>query len=581
MPDGVPFNFSSQLERQLTVAIQGISVSNSMAESQLLTSAIFALVDSTVPHLWLPLSVCYAFEHAFGIEFDPVTSLYLVNDTQHEALMKQNAELSITLAPNTDGGSVIEIKLPYASLDLETGPPLVKSQSRYFPLRRAKDETQFTLGRVLLQESFIVVDYDQQRFSISQAQYSEGTPSNIVMTTLMNGTDTEDTNSTSTNIAGNPSLVNSTSHTSSHGISTGAIAGIVAGIIVLVLVAVGFCFWKFKYRKSKTDKDLKGTAELEDNVEPKGVHEAYGKRRLSDDSERRTKKGTSVNVDELAQTGAEAAELEDTRQSRAQMRLGQPAELPSSDPFRPELEAPGSEIIRSELSTPEPPSELSTSDPSLVPELISRDIAHELSGLSRTSRNRPVSYRNNSLDSDVISPQDSVSIRPKLHSRQGSDDTIPTPISPQPRRPSLRQNQRRHSGFQRSYHGRLTSQSSHDTFETRINGNSSPAQPHRQGSPLPHASPPLGSQPSPSLSALNSPTFPHQPMGYAGPPTPGFDINEDEPLILSHQQQTFRGTRFSENLTSDPETMTREERPQSHDAPQKVVKDKVENSDHP
>lgn len=157
MPNGVSFNFSSQLERQLTVAIQGMSVSNSMAESQVLTSAIYALVDSTVPHLWLPLSVCYAFEHAFGIEFDPITSLYLVNETQHQALMKQNAELTISLAVNTDGGSVIDIKLPYASLDLEATPPLVKSQSRYFPLRRAKDETQFTLGRVLLQEAYVIL----------------------------------------------------------------------------------------------------------------------------------------------------------------------------------------------------------------------------------------------------------------------------------------------------------------------------------------------------------------------------------------------------------------------------------------
>ncbi|KAI4177424.1 MAG: hypothetical protein LQ343_000405 [Gyalolechia ehrenbergii] len=584
MPNGVSFNFSSQLERQLTVAIQGMSVSNSMAESQVLTSAIYALVDSTVPHLWLPLSVCYAFEHAFGIEFDPITSLYLVNETQHQALMKQNAELTISLAVNTDGGSVIDIKLPYASLDLEATPPLVKSQSRYFPLRRAKDETQFTLGRVLLQEAFIFVDYDQKSFSISEAQYTEGTPSNIVATTSMNGTDTTDTSSNTTNTADDPSLVKSTSPSSSTGIGTGAIAGIVAGVIVLVVVAAGFCFWKFKYRKSKTEKDLKGKAELEDNVEPKGIHEAYGKRRLSDGSERRTKNGASINVDEIVQTPpAEAAELEGTRPSRAQTRLDQPsrAELPSPDPFRPELESPGLGIIRSELSTPEPPSELSTRDPSLVPELTSQDMPHELSGSNRNSRIRPLSYRNNLPDSDIISPQDSASIRPALHGRKGSDDTIPTPISPQPQRPSLRQNQRRHSGLQRSHHGRLHSQSSHDTFETRFNGNCSPAQPHRQGSPSPLASPPLGSQPSPVLSALNSPTFPHQQMGCTGPPTPGFDINENEPLMSSQQQQTFRGTRFSENLTSDPETMAREERPGSLDDARTMVKEKVEKLENP
>ncbi|KAL8939623.1 MAG: hypothetical protein Q9216_003265 [Gyalolechia sp. 2 TL-2023] len=573
MPDGLPIPLSSQLDRQLTVAVRGISVSNSMAESELLTSAIYALVDTTVPHLWLPESVCFAFEHAFGIEFDPITGLYLVNDTQHEAMTEQNAELTISLAAKADGGSVIDIKLPYASFDLETGPPLVKSQSRYFPLRRAKDESQFTLGRVLLQEL--------HSFSISEAQYTEGTPSNIVSINLLNGTSDTDSSSNSTDTSDDPSLVQSTSNTSSNGIGTGAIAGIVAGIVVLVVIAAGFCFWKLKHRRSKTDKNLKGKVELEGNVEPKGVHEAYGKRRLSDGSERRTKKGTAVNVDEIAPPPAETAELEGTRPSRSPMRLNEPlrAELPSPDPLRPELESPGLGIIRSELSTPEP-SELSTRDPSLVPELTSRDMRHELSGSNRNSRVRPLSYRNDSLDSDIISPHDSASFRPPLHGRKGSDDTIPTPISPQPQRPSLRQNQRRHSGFQRSQHGRLHSQSSHDTFETRFNGASSPAQPHRQGSPSPLASPPLGSQPSPPLSALNSPTLPHQQLGYVGPPTPGLDVNENQPLMSSQQQQTFRGTRFSENLTSDPETMTKEETPPSHDAARRVVEEKMEKSEN-
>lgn len=389
----------------------------------------------------------------------------------------------------------------------------------------------------------------------------------------MTGNDTIDTNGNGTETAGNPSLVKSTSHTSSHGIGTGAIAGIVAAIVVLVIAAAGFCLWRWKYRKSRAGKERKDKAELPDNVEPKAIHEAFGKRRLSDSSEQGPKKGTSVNINEI---GPETAELEGTRPS-GQMRLDQPAtaELPSPDPFRPELESPGLGLIRSELSTPEPPSELSTRDPSLVPELTSQDMAHELSGSNRNSRVRPLSFRNNSLDSDIISPQDSASVRPTLHGRKGSDDTIPTPISPQPQRPSLRQN-RRHSGYQRPHHGRLNSQSSHDTFETRMDERSSPAPPHRQGSPSPFASPPLGSQPSPSLSALNSPTLPHQQISYPGPPTPGFDINEKEPLISPQNHATPRSTRFSENLTSDPEVMTKEERPRHPEASRGVVKEEVE-----
>lgn len=119
----------------------------------MLTQGIFALVDSTVPHLWLPVSVCQAFEDAFGLEFDPITTLYLVNDTQHEAMLKQNAQVSFSFGTSLNGGSVVKITLPYSSFDLEADTPLVKARTRYFPLRRAKDETQHTLGRVLLQEA--------------------------------------------------------------------------------------------------------------------------------------------------------------------------------------------------------------------------------------------------------------------------------------------------------------------------------------------------------------------------------------------------------------------------------------------
>ena len=431
--------------------------------------------------------------------------------------------------------------------------------------------------------SFIIVDYDHNSFSISQAQYNEGTPSHIVATTSTNGTDTTNgNNSSTTNTSDNPSLVKSTSSTS-HGMGTGAKAGIAAGIIVLAVVVAGFCFWKYRHRKPKPAQNTKNRAELEDNEEPKGIQEAYSKRRLSEESVRESKKGYSSRVNEIPQTPPEnAAELDTTPfggPSRAQTGLDQPerAELPSPDPFMPEMESSGLGFIRSELSTPEPRSELATADPSLVPELTSQDMRHELSGSNsnRNSRVRPLSYRSNSVNSEIL-PQDSASVRPTLHNRKGSDDSIPTPISPVPQRPSLRNN-RRHSGFQRSYHGRLNSQSSHDTFETRFNPNSSTPQPQQQGSPSPLASPPLASQPSPSLSALNSPTLPHQQLSFSsGPPTPSLDISERDPLISSSQQNPVFRTKFSENLTSDPEVMTKEEKQRRDEARRVVVKEEVE-----
>lgn len=154
-PNDVTFSFSQSPLRRFIVAIQAISVTNSLAESQLLPTGIYTLVDSTVPHIWLPLAACQAFEDAFGIIFDPISNFYIVNDTQHEAMLKQGAEVTFQLGTSLIGGSMINITLPYASFDLEIGPPFTKSPKRYFPLRRAKDETQYTLGRTFLQEASV------------------------------------------------------------------------------------------------------------------------------------------------------------------------------------------------------------------------------------------------------------------------------------------------------------------------------------------------------------------------------------------------------------------------------------------
>ncbi|KAL8910918.1 MAG: hypothetical protein Q9171_003823 [Xanthocarpia ochracea] len=581
-PNDVSFALSPQTARQLLVSIQAISVTNSNGPSQLLTQGNFALIDSTVPHLWLPTEACQAFEDAFGIQFDPITNLYLVDDNQHAAMVEQNAEVTFQLGTSLNGGDIISITLPYASFDLEIGPPFVRSQRKYFPLRRAKDETQFTLGRAFLQEAFIIVDYDNDRFSISQAQYAQGQPSRIVVTSAE---DSE--NGTATDTTPESPVLTKTSSQNSGGIGTGAIAGISAAIIILVLLAGAYCLWRFKFKKSSKFKDnTKDKAELEDNNEPKGVFEAFNKRRLSEESSHDSKNAAKFNVNEVQPTELDGAGSRGGP-SNTSMGMEHIAELPSPDPFRPELESPGLDLIRSELSTPEPPSELSTSDRNLVPELASGGTGHGLASQGLThelpSSARPKSYRNNSIDSDTISPQDSASVRPRVHGRKSSDDTIATPASPTHQRPPLRLSGRWNGTRPAQF--RLNSSSSHDTIQSRIDdpsgGNiTSLSSPHHgepyaprsnsfrrtQGSPSPLASPPLGSQPSPSLSALNSPTFPcsNPRLADNGPPTPMYlgvssTSAETEPLINENQQHGSRNTRFEEHFASDQGALSGEE----------------------
>lgn len=130
-----------------------ISTNTDGTVHSLLPSGILAYVDSTVPQIWLPVEACQAFEEAFGLTYDKESKLYLVNDTLHDTLVAQDASITFTLGHLQTGGQTINITLPYDSFDLQATPPFAKKRTRYFPLQRAENDTQYTLGRTFLQEA--------------------------------------------------------------------------------------------------------------------------------------------------------------------------------------------------------------------------------------------------------------------------------------------------------------------------------------------------------------------------------------------------------------------------------------------
>ena len=154
IPNDVSFQFADDVSRDLVVGLQSITYSDSSnTNSVLLSQGILTFIDATVPHIWLPKTACAAFEKAFHLEYNSTVNRYLVNDTLHAQLLKQNASVSFLLGNDITGGSTVNITLPYAAFDLQLRPPIVNSSTGYFPLRRADNDTQYTLGRTLLQES--------------------------------------------------------------------------------------------------------------------------------------------------------------------------------------------------------------------------------------------------------------------------------------------------------------------------------------------------------------------------------------------------------------------------------------------
>jgi len=232
-PNNVEFPFGPDQSFDLQVGLQSITASNG-TNIELLPDPGYYFIDSTTPQIWLPLEACQAFEQAFGLVYDNATGLYLLNATQHAALLAQNSSITFIISPfiSDTPSQQVSITLPYAAFDLEVswGYTNVSAPTPYFPLRRAANKTQYVLGRTFLQEAYLTVDYHHQNFSVSQRSWSHPQTSELV------------------SIFHNPP-------DSSSKFRPGIIAAIaIAGLVVLSLI---FAIWFFLRRKRLQAKKRK------------------------------------------------------------------------------------------------------------------------------------------------------------------------------------------------------------------------------------------------------------------------------------------------------------------------------------
>ncbi|ORY19593.1 aspartic peptidase domain-containing protein [Clohesyomyces aquaticus] len=240
------FPFYTDISRDLLVGISSITASNtttSTSSATLLKDGIFALIDSTVPHLWLPESVCTAFESAFGLIWNSNTSQYTLNSTQHTTLKTLNPSITITLSPQlppTSPSNSISITLPYSAFDLNISWPHAESSTYYFPLKRATNETQYTLGRTFLQEAYLIADYERSNFSVWPCSWDSGTTSaNIIPIRSVSD------NSTTPN-------GNENGGSKKKGLAAGAIAGIAIGALAILILLLALLFFHRRRRRTRS-----------------------------------------------------------------------------------------------------------------------------------------------------------------------------------------------------------------------------------------------------------------------------------------------------------------------------------------
>jgi hypothetical protein len=196
-------------------------------------------IDSSTPFLWLPESICANFEEAFGLEYNDALQLYLLNATQQQLLESANLTFNFQLSDLPGSSNTVEIDISYGAFDLSLSygysglntvfPNMTSSSTPvpYFPLRKAANSSQYTIGRAFLQETYLIVDYERNNFSISRARFSENAIQNQAIVNI----DSPSLNSTA--------LPN---HTTG-GLTLGVWIGIGIGALVIVVLATLLLFY--------------------------------------------------------------------------------------------------------------------------------------------------------------------------------------------------------------------------------------------------------------------------------------------------------------------------------------------------
>ena len=369
--NGISFSFGPQSDRQLTVALNSVTSSSGGSSTDLLPNGILTLIDSTVPGIWLPAEACDLFEKTFGLIEDPIRNLYMVNDTLHDDLVKADPSITFELSNNLNSGPTVKITLPYSAFDLPVTYPLVKTPTRYFPLRRAKDETQHTLGRSFLQEAYIIVDNERGNFSVSQTTFANG-PAHIMTINPPNqGDGSSGVSPVTPSQPSDASVAQpSSNNKSSHAFPVGAIAGIAIAVVLITLIcgtlAICYNLKKRRRRASTAPSELaahpqhpKDVGELEDTDQSRGFWSRHvpGLKAVKSTTSRSSGTITVKGGDEEDYTDKEKGANDTNALNLIELsnnELRQRAELPSPEPWlRPELESPDPGLLaRSQNSTP-------------------------------------------------------------------------------------------------------------------------------------------------------------------------------------------------------------------------------------
>lgn len=234
----------------------------------------------------------------------------------------------------------MDIVIPYLSFDLQATFPLINNSSWYFPLKRAANDSQNTLGRAFLQESYLIVDWERNNFSVSQCVFQDPNPQHLIAIPPVANTDT-------------PVAPQGGS------LSTGAIVAIAVAVVfvTLALLAVALAILFVKRRnKKRRDSEIPKAAEEEQPQAPAPLPETeeYRKPELDGEPARASPHVRDMKPFHLDFGSGHTSVAMSRQNSVSKIDLATPAselsgppilpymptrhELPAEEPTRPEFE---------------------------------------------------------------------------------------------------------------------------------------------------------------------------------------------------------------------------------------------------
>ncbi|KAL6704358.1 hypothetical protein ACN47E_008314 [Coniothyrium glycines] len=242
VPNSISFPFDANDSRKPSLNVQAIVAQDltNQTVNLLPDGAAYTLVDFAESQLWLPISTCDAFATAFNLTYDNATDLYTVDPSTHNQLMARNPTITFGLGQTYDPAKRVNIVLPYSAFDQQATYPIYQNATNYFPIRRAYNDTQYTLGRTFFQEAYIRIDYERGNFSVHQALFpGTNEKQQIVPITSPETSPVSEAGSAGAFLP----------------LSTGAKAGISVGSVAFLAFLLLLLIWVTKHRKATRVED--------------------------------------------------------------------------------------------------------------------------------------------------------------------------------------------------------------------------------------------------------------------------------------------------------------------------------------